>query len=60
MSDYTDDGLSRQRKTLLWAVVTRAYRDAKRGDIGAKEFCYTIALRPLKLTHELMKALWTS
>lgn len=53
--EITDDGLSRQRKNLLWAIVTRAFRDAKRGDLGAVQFCYAIALKPSRLAQELSK-----
>lgn len=53
--EIIDDGLSQQRKNLLWAIVTRAYRDAKKGDTGAIQFCYAIALKPSRLAQELSK-----
>lgn len=52
--DILDDGLFQQRQNLLWAIVRQAFRDAKRGDILAIEFCYAIALRPSRLERALM------
>lgn len=51
--EIPDDGLIAQRRNLLWAIVRQAFRDAKRGDIMAIEFCFAIALRPTKLSREL-------